>query len=1028
MTSTAPGRLPAVVDDEQTTGRPGTRRTHRVTAVLVAHDGARWLPRLLAALEASSRRPDQLVAVDTGSADGTSRLLHDSDLVSQVVTLPPDAHFADAVAAGVAAGGPVVDLTDAGDSIDLRDGHRPSAVPAPDVDWVWVLHDDCAPYPDALEALLHRADLFPAAGIIGPKLRGWRRTDVLQECGLALSGAGRPESGVSAGDVDQGQLDGRTEVMAVASAGMLVRRDVWDDLRGFSTAFADEGCDTDLCWRAARAGHQVVVAPAAVVHHRRAATTGARRPIGRTGTPRYRHRRTAVITALVHAPWWRLPFTALRTAIGGVLRFLLGLVTLAPRRAWDDLTATMVALLSWRRIASARRSVARTAVVGESELRHLRPTVGQRLAHVSELVARPAATRPGAAIRAVQLSRLLVGAGLILLVVSVFASWELWFGSGRLLGGALLPAPDSGGDLLASFTSPWHEVGLGSDAPAAPYLALVAAASLPFLGSATAAVQVLLLAAPVLAGLSMMLALRGVVRRPVLVAAGLTYGLLPAIPAAVDTGRLGTAVAAILLPLSARLLLRMTGFADSAVPPANRRTAVAATLALAALAAFVPILTVALLAAAAGAGLVTRRPGTVGRMLLIGVAVVALLFPWSATWLSEPARALLEIGAHPTRLAAQPAEVWQFAFFHPGGPTAAPVLLAGTLTVLALIALIPGRTRQAVVGAWVVILVGLVVAIAQTLLTVVVPWSTAPVAPWPGPGTMLMGLGAVVAVAVAASGWRMDRFAGRVSVALILVTPVVVGGWWLAEGDAIVKRDEPVVISPFVSVASLGPDAPRSLALEQRADGAVTYQLLSGVGPRLGDADVAPATSTMAAFDSAVSRMTAGSGDALAELARAAVRFITVDVARDRSLARQLDAVPGLRRVSTIDGQGLWEVAEPWARVRAATPDGSVPLAADTTGPAVTATGTLPDGATTVQLAETPSTLWRADVAGAALPSATDVWQTFPVPPGATGQVAVSPEPTSRLLSLAVPGAALLVLIVLAMRSGRPRRATEVSA
>lgn len=40
-----------------------------VTAVLVTHDGALWLPQVIAALSAQTRRIDRLIAVDTGSGD-----------------------------------------------------------------------------------------------------------------------------------------------------------------------------------------------------------------------------------------------------------------------------------------------------------------------------------------------------------------------------------------------------------------------------------------------------------------------------------------------------------------------------------------------------------------------------------------------------------------------------------------------------------------------------------------------------------------------------------------------------------------------------------------------------------------------------------------------------------------------------------------------------------------------------------------------------------------------------------------------
>ena len=370
-------------------------------------------------------------------------------------------------------------------------------------------------------------------------------------------------------------------------------------------------------------------------------------------------------------------------------------------------------------------------------------------------------------------------------------------------------------------------------------------------------------------------------------------------------------------------------------------------------------------------------------MAVIAVSMVALLWPWSGALIADPGQLLLEIGAHPARLATDPAPIWQLGLLNPGGATAAPGFVSASLAVLAVLALVPGRTRRAVVVAWLAILAGLLLALVQALTTVSVAWTDQPVSPWPGPGTLLMALGAVTAAGIAATTLSMRWFSGRLAIAALLIAPVLAGSWWLVQGDSLVRREDPSVVSPFVSVASLGPLAPRSLALEQRPDGGVSYQLLSGAGPRLGDADVAPATTSVADFSSAVSRMAAGSGAAADEVAQASVQFVTVAVDRDRGLARQLDAVPGLRRVSTIDGQGLWEVAEPVARVRAIGPSGpAVPLAADVTGPTLSAAGPLPADAAQLQISEQPSDLWRASVSGVDLAAMPGAWQTFEVPAG----------------------------------------------
>ena len=46
-----------------------------VTAIIVTHDGAAWLPEVIAALSSQTRRIDRIIAVDTGSVDISPKLL-----------------------------------------------------------------------------------------------------------------------------------------------------------------------------------------------------------------------------------------------------------------------------------------------------------------------------------------------------------------------------------------------------------------------------------------------------------------------------------------------------------------------------------------------------------------------------------------------------------------------------------------------------------------------------------------------------------------------------------------------------------------------------------------------------------------------------------------------------------------------------------------------------------------------------------------------------------------------------------------
>src|SRR5689334_497730 len=116
-----------------------------VTAVLVSHDGSRWLPAVLDALATQTRPPDQIIAVDTDSSDDSATLLRDRLGSGPVLSAPARSSYGAAVREALAAG--------AG------------------TEWVWLLHDDSAPAPDALAQLLAAAAAQPSADVLGPKVR-----------------------------------------------------------------------------------------------------------------------------------------------------------------------------------------------------------------------------------------------------------------------------------------------------------------------------------------------------------------------------------------------------------------------------------------------------------------------------------------------------------------------------------------------------------------------------------------------------------------------------------------------------------------------------------------------------------------------------------------------------------------------------------------------------------------------------------------------------------------------------------------
>ena len=196
---------------------------HVVTAVLVSHDGARWLPDAVAGLLGQDRPVQNAIAADTGSADDSARLLTEALGPDRVLHLARRSGFGTAVDEAVRTA-PVLTPE------DLPYLKRPSGwdpvsrswrdetYDMPELphgepeQWLWLLHDDCAPEPGALAEMLRAVENERELGqdtqdiaIVGPKLRGWYDRRQLLEVGVSIAHSGRRWTGLDRREQDQGQ-------------------------------------------------------------------------------------------------------------------------------------------------------------------------------------------------------------------------------------------------------------------------------------------------------------------------------------------------------------------------------------------------------------------------------------------------------------------------------------------------------------------------------------------------------------------------------------------------------------------------------------------------------------------------------------------------------------------------------------------------------------------------------------------------------------------------------------------------------
>ncbi|WP_406530311.1 glycosyltransferase [Streptomyces sp. I8-5] len=925
---------------------------HVVTAVLVAHDGARWLPDALAGLLGQERPVQNIVAADTGSADDSARLVTEALGAERVLHLARRTSFGTAVDEATRTAGvltpedlPYLKRPSSWDPVSRS--WRDDAYDLPElphgepVQWLWLLHDDCAPEPDALAELLRVVDTDPHVAIVGPKLRGWYDRKQLLEVGVSIANSGRRWTGLDRREQDQGQHDQVRTVLSVSTAGMLIRRDIWEELGGFDRRLPLMRDDVDLCWRAHTAGHRVLVAPDAVLRHAEASAR-ERRPIDCAGrsvaSPHRVDKAGAVYTMLVNARAKALPWVMLRLVVGTLLRTLAYLVGKVPGQALDEVAGFFGTLLRPGRILSARRSRGKGAV-DQTELRGLFPppgatvraTVDQVAGNFGSSDADSGGSRHGAVesgpggddadfLEIEQFARLKrVGRKpgpvlfALLLLVSLVACRGL-LGGGALAGGALLPAPADVSELWSKYADGWHTVGTGGTQTAPPYLAVLSALSALFLGSTGFALTLLLVCSVPLAGLTAYFVSRPLLESRLLRAwASVAYAFLPAATGALATGRLGTAVLAVLLPLIARAAVSAHGMRATGDARGSWRATWAYTLLLTFAMAFTPI--VWPLAVVLGIGVLALRRDDIAAYGLRFLAAIGtpllVLAPWSLSLLTSPSAFLKEAGLD---IGTGTASALDLLGISPGGPKAAGGVLLLGIVLAALAALLRGERQFAVRTAWAVALVALVFA------------ALANGSGWAGPATLVYGIALIVAALVGADGarirvaelsfgWRQP-VAALIALAAGLAPALAAVGWMIGGAAGPLERRDPVQVPAFVAEESTTRDQPRTLVLGGTSPASVSYSLVRGSGARLGDAELTEAGGSNSHLDKVVANLVAGSGaDQGSQLSGFAIRYVLVRDGAPKQMSRVLDATPGLSRLSQLDGSALWRVDRQVARV-----------------------------------------------------------------------------------------------------------------
>lgn len=813
----------------------------RVTAIVVVRSGADYLQRTLDSLAAQTRSPDAIIAIDAGSTDRSRAMLADSD-VGALTSAPAESSFGDAAFLAVRGLPPA-----SGDS-----------------EWVWLLSHDSAAQPRALEALLAAVEIAPSVAVAGPKSMSWSERDTIREFGETMTHFGRSVSLVE-GELDQAQHDVQIDVLGVAAAGMLVRRQVFEGLGGFDPGLPTIDAGLDFCVRARLAGHRVVGVPAA-----RVATAGgalafdgfaASTVRGATAADRRRARaaRAAGLhRRLVYSPMAAVPFHWVTLLPLAIVRAMMHTLKKRPGLILGEFVAALATAFSWRSVGRARAALARSKTAGWATLVPLRLTT--REARQRRDLARERGSTDrferGDEFRQQRERADFLSSGGVWAVIAAgvagtIASARL-LGAESLIGGGLIPLAADPGSLWANVGYGWREIGLGFVGAADPFAVVLALfGSITFWNPSASIVIFTFIAMP-LAALGAWVLTRGLVERTWLPAlAALLWGVAPSLLASIHSGRLGATIAHVALPYLVLLVLRA---------PRSWAASAGAALLLALTASgspsLLPALAIAIVAFAA------FRPRAAHRILPVVLPSAVLFAPLVIDQLARGTLIglLADPGVPVPRAAATGI---QLALGAPTGGSngwtafldqlasaggIAPYIVGVLLLPLALLALATLAIPRALRGSgWLfVALLGYLTAVLASRLDVASAGAM-DVGVWPGSGVSLFWLGLVGAAMIsldtmsrpASPGFSVLLGVATVLTIIPLLAPTLIG-------SAMVEPGGRRILPAFVDAEAGVNPMIGTLVITPIAADTVSASLQRGSGETLDDQSTLDATAVAA--------------------------------------------------------------------------------------------------------------------------------------------------------------------------------------
>jgi GT2 family glycosyltransferase len=894
--------------------------SHRVTAILVLHDGAIWLPEVVASLTSQTHQIDQIVAVDTGSIDSSAKLVKGARI--PVLPMDRETGFGEAVYHAVSTLPKIVD---------------------PEHEWLWLIHDDLSVHRKALANLIAEVNTRPSVAMAGPKLLGWHDRTHLLEIGISIAANGNRWTGLEPDEYDQGQRDGVHEVLAVSTAGALIRRDIFEQLGGFDPNLDLFRDDVDFGWRLYSAGYAAIAVSNAVAFHAEA-SANERRTVDVAEAflhrPLLLDRRNAAYVLLSNSSWWRLPLLTLQLLMGSIFRSIGFLFAKLPGYASDEILAVGSLFIHPGELFAARkvRRTQRLVPAGialkfiPSRWSQLRQSLSRSAEWIrsqifpdeiteirdisildenldEEDLLTPASNRNWFSI----IKRPLIALPIFLLVLTLIWSRNRL---GAISGGALAEQPAGVSDIWNTYFSGWHSIGMGTSAAAPTWLAMLAVFATPFFGNLKFFISILFLLSPLLiAGSGYLLLRRLSNNRWLTVGSSLLYAISPIAISAINSGRLSTVIILILVPLfinSSQGIFELDQF--------TWRRIFGLSLLSSVLVAFSPILLVIGLVfsgfgiyrdyAASDRGLnVDLFNKRLYRRLALVITPFLICAPWSFELLLQPKRFFIDSGF------LIPGGGPNLTLIgNPGGPGSLPIYIVSPLILVLVISLFSSTKARFVAE------LGFISLLAAVLLSTISVTGNGTAIATPIYAGSLLALTTIAAIGAAVI--MLDKLRERlittninfrhisagvllIFTALYTITSI---SWVVGSGaNSPLQTGKGVVLPAYLAVES---DA-KTMVIRPRTNGqdvSLNYYIARGGDATLAQPDIAPADREQISI--AVQELADGTGlTASTTFAVHGIKYLFLKSPIDENFARVIDGLGGFSRASSTNAGIVWKIS-----------------------------------------------------------------------------------------------------------------------